>query len=87
MFKTLNFDSIFKNNSLGINLLKNKILIENKEAIFFKNANECIQKCKKILNNEKLLKKISLNGHLQVTKKLKLSVDEMVKKIVFFSIK
>ena len=64
-----------------------KLFIENKEAIFFKNANECIQKCKKILNNEKLLKKISLNGHLQVTKKLKLSVDDMMKKIVFFSMK
>ena len=64
-----------------------KLFIENKEAIFFKNANECIQKCKKILNNEKLLKKISLNGHLQVTKKLKLNVDEMIKKVVFFSIK
>ena len=64
-----------------------KLFIENKEAIFFKDANECIQKCKKILNNEKLLKKISLNGHLRVTKKLKLNVDEMIKKIVFFSIK
>ena len=64
-----------------------KLFIENKEAIFFKNADECVQKCKKILNNAKLLKKISLNGHLKVTKKLNLSVDNMMKKIVFFSMK
>ena len=61
--------------------------IENKEAIFFKNADECFQKCKKLLRNEKLIKKISLNGYLKVTKKLKLSTDEIIKKIVSFSMR
>ena len=64
-----------------------KLFIENKEAIFFKNADECFQKCKKLLRNEKLIKKISLNGYLKVTKKLKLSTDEIIKKIVSFSMR
>ena len=59
-----------------------KILIENKEAIFFKDAEECFQKCQKLLKNEKLIKKIALNGHVKVTQKLKLSTDEKIKKIV-----
>ena len=64
-----------------------KVFVENKEAIFFKDAKECVQKCKKLLQNEKLLKEISLNGHLKVTKKLKLNVEDMMKKIVLLSMK
>ena len=59
-----------------------KILIENKEAIFFKDAEECFQKCQKLLKNEKLIKKIALNGHLKITQNLKLSTNEKIKKIV-----
>ena len=62
-----------------------KTFVENKEAIFFKDAKECVQKCKKLLKNEKLLKEIALNGHLKVTKKLKISTDEAMKKIVVLS--
>ncbi len=61
---------------------KEKILIENKEAIFFKDAEECFQKCQKLLKNEKLIKKIALNGHLKITQNLKLSTNEKIKKIV-----
>ena len=59
-----------------------KIFIENKEAVFFKDAEECFQKCQKLLKNKKLINKIALNGHIKVTQKLKLSTDEKIKQIV-----
>ena len=59
-----------------------KIFIENKEAIFFKNAKECYRKCHNLLRNEKKLKKIAYRGHIKVTKILKADSESLVKIIV-----
>ena len=37
-----------------------KILIENKEAIFFKNANECYKKCNSLLSDIRKINKMRL---------------------------
>ena len=36
----------------------NKILVEDKEAVFFSNAEECYKKCIKLLSNSKKLRKL-----------------------------
>ncbi len=59
-----------------------KILIENKEAIYFNNPNECFKKCKNLLNNSKLRKKISKNGHNKITKVLRPEAERIFKKIL-----
>ena len=37
-----------------------------KEAILFKNPRDCFNKCNILLNNEKLIKKISIAGHKKI---------------------
>ena len=60
----------------------NKILIENKEAIFFKNVNECYQKCNSLLSNIKKINKIAYQGHIKVIKILKADNETILRKIV-----
>ena len=59
-----------------------KILIEDKEAIYFNNPNECFKKCNFYLKKQKKAKKIALSGHIKITKTLKASNDDIIKKIV-----
>ena len=59
-----------------------KVLIENKEAIYFNNAKECAEKCKYYLNNHKKRKKIAQMGNRKVTKILKSSNTFLIKKII-----
>jgi len=59
-----------------------KYFVENKEAIFFDDANECAQKCIFYLNNPRLSKKISNAGKIKVTKILKASNDMLIRKII-----
>ena len=59
-----------------------KIFIENKEAIFFNNPNECFKKCSYYLNNPKILKKIARRGKIKITKILKPNNDNLTKKII-----
>ena len=58
-----------------------KILRENKEAIYFKNAKECKIVCDNILKNEKKLRDIALNGNKRI-KKLNASDYGILKKII-----
>ena len=58
------------------------ILIENKEVIYFNNPNECFKKCNFYLKNYKMAKKIARRGHIKITKVLKASNDDVIKKIV-----
>ena len=60
-----------------------KILVENKEAIFFKNEKECYNKCQNLLLNPKKLEKIAHKGHVKITKVLKANSENMVKKIIY----
>ena len=59
-----------------------KNFVENKEAIFFDDANECAQKCIFYLNNPRLAKKISNAGKTKVIKILKASNDMLIRKII-----
>ena len=59
-----------------------KIFIENKEVIYFKNAEECFKKCCYYLKNAKLRKEISLKGKYKTTKILKVNNHEVIKKII-----
>lgn len=59
-----------------------KNFIENKEAVYFNNPNECVKKCKYYLKNTKQAKKIAKNGNLKIKKILKASNDHLIKKII-----
>tara|TARA_Y100000741_G_scaffold364909_1_gene357618 strand:- start:2191 stop:3204 length:1014 start_codon:yes stop_codon:yes gene_type:complete len=59
-----------------------KVFIENKEAIFFKTPKECFKKCQYYLNNNMKANKISKNGNIKITKVLKPSNDQLIRKIV-----
>ena len=59
-----------------------KILIENKEAIYFSNPNECIRKCNNLLNNPRLCIKIAANGHKKIVKVLRPEAERIFKKII-----
>ena len=37
------------------------------DAVLFKNPRDCYNKCQKLLNNNNLIKKISINGHKKIT--------------------
>ena len=56
--------------------------IENKEAIFFKDANECFKKCSYYLENYTKAKIIARNGNIKITKVLKPTNDRLVKLII-----
>lgn len=58
------------------------IFTEDKEAIFFKNVNECLNKCKYYLKNKSLAKKIALNGHIKIRKKMKASTSNLIDQIL-----
>ncbi len=62
--------------------VQKKILIENKEAVYFKNADECAQKCKNLLKNPRKIKTISKKGNYKITKILKPEGKNVMKKIL-----
>jgi hypothetical protein len=54
----------------------------NKEAIFFKNDNDCVKIINKILNNNKKRLKIALAGHKKIIRNIsRLSFESNIKKI------
>ena len=55
------------------------ILVENKEAIFFKNEVECFNKCNYLLENPEKIRKIANKGHIKITKTLKLNHNTLIK--------
>ena len=59
-----------------------KILIENREAVYFSDAKECAIKCEYYLNNPKLRKKIAAMGNRKIIKILKPSNTLLIKKII-----
>ena len=59
-----------------------KVFVEDKEAIFFNNPNECFKKCSYYLNNPKISKKIARRGNIKITKILKSNNDNLTKKII-----
>ena len=58
------------------------LLIENKEAIFFSNPEECFQKCQRLLKNHSLIEKISKNGYKKVKLGLRLESSRIFNKIL-----
>ena len=59
-----------------------EIFKENKEAIFFKNDNDCVKIINKILNNNKKRLKIALAGHKKIIRNIsRLSFESNIKKI------
>lgn len=59
-----------------------KILIENKEAIYFDNTNECVKKCNDLLNNTNKLLNITRNGNNKITKILRPEAERVFKKVI-----
>lgn len=59
-----------------------KILIKNKEAIYFKNANECKINCIKLLKNPKKIKKISFNSKNKLINKYNPESEYVYDKII-----
>ena len=59
-----------------------KILIANKEAIYFNTPNECFKKCLYLLNNEKIIDKIRINGQKKILKILRPEAQNVFKKIL-----
>ena len=55
---------------------------ENKEAIFFNDANECYKKCISFLKNNKRRKEVAYNGYIKVTKVLKADYLSTIKAIM-----
>ena len=58
------------------------LFIENREAIFFNDAEECYKKCVALLKNEKKIKQIAKKGYVKVTKVLKPDYLSTVKAIM-----
>ena len=84
-------DSFFGENILAFVTLRNKnkkfieeILKKNliKKLGFFKTPKECFKKCQYYLNNNMKANKISKNGNIKITKVLKPSNDQLIRKIV-----
>ena len=59
-----------------------KILKENKEAIYFNDANECVQNCRYLLNNLNMLNNITKNGKKKITKILRPEAERIFKKVL-----
>jgi hypothetical protein len=59
-----------------------KILIENKEAIYFDDTNECVKKCNDLLNSTNKLLNITKNGNNKITKILKPEAERVFKKVI-----
>ena len=62
-----------------------KILISNKEAVYFKSANECIKKCQYYLSNSYKREQIARNGHKKIVNRLKLNNENFFNKIFNFN--
>jgi len=60
-----------------------EFFIDNKEAVFFKNNKDCINKCKFLLQHEKIRKKIAQNGRLRIFKDRKKILFEYKIKYIF----
>ena len=58
------------------------ILIENKEAIYFKSPEECFKKCCYYLNNPIKAKDIANKGKIKITKILKLNHENLMKQVI-----
>ena len=56
--------------------------VENKEAVFFNSAIECAKKCKYYLNHPEKRNKISIMGKRKITKILKPTNVNIIKKII-----
>ena len=56
-----------------------EFFVENKEAVFFKNNKDCINKCKFLLSNEKIRKIISRNGKLKMFNNRKILFEYKIK--------
>ena len=69
--------------SLRTKSMKN-IFIENKEAIFFSSPKECVIKCNYYLQNYKKAEKIAKKGNIKITKILKPTHENLIKKIIKF---
>tara|TARA_Y100000590_G_C15684324_1_gene1001012 strand:+ start:49 stop:1056 length:1008 start_codon:yes stop_codon:yes gene_type:complete len=59
-----------------------EIFVENKEAIFFKTPKECVKKIKYYLKNNKISKKIAKKANFKITKILRPTHEELIKKIL-----
>ncbi len=60
-----------------------EFFIDNKEAVFFKNNKDCINKCRFLLQHEKIRKKIAQNGRLKIFKNRKKILFEYKIKYIF----
>jgi spore maturation protein CgeB len=60
-----------------------EFFIDNKEAVFFKNNKDCINKCRFLLQHEKIRKKIAKNGRLRIFKNRKKILFEYKIKYIF----
>jgi spore maturation protein CgeB len=60
-----------------------EFFIDNKEAVFFKNNKDCINKCRFLLQHEKIRKKIAQNGRLKMFKNRKKILFEYKIKYIF----
>ena len=58
------------------------IFKDNKEIFFFKSYKECLKKIIFYLKQDKLRNKISRRANIKVTRILKASHDDLVKKII-----
>ncbi len=58
------------------------ILIENKEAIYFRSPEECFKKCCYYLNNPMKAKDIANRGKIKITKILKLNHENLMKQVI-----
>ena len=59
-----------------------KVLKNNKEAIYFKTPKECYKKCTFYLNNLSLLNRIAEKGKFKITKKIKPTQDNLLNQII-----
>jgi len=60
-----------------------EFFIDNKEAVFFKNNKDCVNKCKFLLQHENIRKKIAENGRLRIFKNRKKILFEYKIKYIF----
>ncbi len=56
--------------------------VENKEAVFFNNANDCYKKCLYYLRNNKLRNRIAKKGYIKVTRILKADYETSIKTFI-----
>jgi len=59
-----------------------EIFKPSKDAIFFKDANECLKKCKYLLNNENKIKKVSMSGHKKIVLNSKFDYEKNLIKLL-----